>query len=157
MSTIRNTIVGVLGIGIVSAGAFAFDNTTRNESGEIVESGELGVFSLEVGDCLNGLDWTQETVSSGLGVPCSEQHNYEVFYETFYEGMTLSEIQRASSEACEANFESYVGSPYEASSLYFTALTPTQESYEAGDREVTCLLHNEAETLVTGTWRNSGQ
>ena len=157
MSTIRNTIVGLLGVGIVSAGAFAFDNTTRNEAGEILESGELGVFSLQVGDCLNGLDWTQDEVTSGLGVPCSEQHIYEVFFETFFEDMTLSEIELASYETCEANFERYVGSTYETSSLYYTVLIPTPESYESGDREVSCLLHNENESLVTGSWRDSGE
>jgi len=155
MSLTRNVITGLLGVGIVSAGALALDNTVRDNAGEIVEAGELGVFSLRVGDCVRDLVGTEYEVSEGQGVPCSEAHNYEVFYETFFQDYSIFEINRVAEDVCETPFESYVGIPYEESRYYITFLTPTAQSYEEGDREVTCLLHNEFETVEFGSARNS--
>jgi hypothetical protein len=39
-------------------------------------------------------------------------------------------------ELCAAEFESFVGLPYEESVLYLTYLTPTREGWSEGDREV---------------------
>ena len=47
MSMITRFIIGVAGVGIVSAGAFALDMTTRDENGAIIQEGELGVFSFK--------------------------------------------------------------------------------------------------------------
>ena len=44
MSMIRYIITGVAGVGIVSAGALAYDQTTRDDNGSIIQEGELGVF-----------------------------------------------------------------------------------------------------------------
>lgn len=157
MSVTRNVITGLAGVGIVSAGVLSLDNTERNSAGEIVEAGQLGVFSVQVGDCLRDLSFTNDEVSEGLGVPCAEAHIYEVFYETFLEGSSLSEIGRRAEEICLANFQSYVGTPYNDSRFYSSALVPTAESYDEGDREVTCFLFNENETNEYGSARNSGE
>jgi hypothetical protein len=156
MSWIRNTIVGVAGVGIVSAGTLGFDATVRDDSGDIVESGALGVFSLQVGDCVNDLDFDADLISEGVGVPCSDPHVYEVYYETFFEGLDLENIKLKADEACESGFESYVGVPFEESELYYSVLYPSAESYEDGDREVTCLLVTEDGSTLTGSMKGSG-
>jgi hypothetical protein len=156
VSWIRNTIVGVSGVGIVSAGALGFDATIRDNSGEIIESGALGVFSLQVGDCLNDLDFDSEAISEGTGVPCSEPHVYEVYYETFFEGLDLESIKAKGDQVCQDAFESYVGVPYSDSILYYSILHPSPESYQDGDREITCLLVNEDGSPVSGSLKGSG-
>ncbi|MDA3040977.1 MAG: hypothetical protein O3C27_15900 [Actinomycetota bacterium] len=62
----------------VFGGANAFDaNTTRDESGEIVEAGGLGVFAMEVGDCFQVP--IEDLVQSVEAVPCTEPHDAQVY------------------------------------------------------------------------------
>ncbi len=156
MSTIRNVMIsGLAGVGIVTAGTFALDNTTRNDSGVIVEEGQLGVFSLEVGDCVMDFDWVQEEASETVGVPCSQNHLYEVFYETYLSDASLAEITESAQTICLENFQQYVGLSYEESVFEVTHLVPTQEGFEEGDQEITCLLHNPDGSLKSGSARGS--
>jgi hypothetical protein len=156
MGIIRNAIIGVAGIGIVSAGVLAFDSTTRDDAGQIVEAGSIGVFSFEVGDCLNDIDSQDETVSEALGVPCEEPHYYEVYFETFLEGETRLAIKDQADDYCLENFNIFVGMQWEDSELNYTSLFPTIESYEEGDREITCMLYRDDERLLIGSAKGTG-
>jgi hypothetical protein len=161
MSWIRNTVIGLSGLGLVGAVVFGSNLATRDDTGEIIESGDIDVFSLQEGDCLEDLDFGSEDedgvseVTEGIGVPCSEPHVYEVFSQLFLNGLSQKEIQETSFDECLKDFESYVGVPFEESVLYITTLFPTLESYATGDREVSCLLVTEDETPVTGSARGS--
>jgi hypothetical protein len=53
-------------------------------------------------------------------------------------------------ESCTAEFESFVGLPYEESALYLSYLTPSEETWPAGDREVLCTVYDPAGD-TTGT------
>ena len=88
MSIIRSIVVGVAETGLVASVAASlggFDNTTRNDDGQITDSGGISVFSLQTGDCLMDGDLanleTAGTVSESVGVPCTVPHKYEVFGE----------------------------------------------------------------------------
>ena len=51
----------------------------RNEAGEIDVGGSVDAFTIRVGDCFNdGFSFSDE-VSDVPGVPCSEEHDNEVF------------------------------------------------------------------------------
>ena len=161
MGFIKNSVIGVAGVGITAAGFFALDNTGRDSSGSIVDAGEIGVFSLQVGDCLNDFPSIDELqgglVSEGLGVPCSTPHQYEVFYETFFDkNDSVLDIESAAGDVCLEQFEGYVGASYRLSSLDFVFFIPSEESWEQGDRELTCLLTSEDGTPLAGSARNSG-
>lgn len=46
---------GVAGLGLVGAGSLGLageDNTTRDETGAVVDGGEVGAFRVRLGDCL---------------------------------------------------------------------------------------------------------
>ncbi len=153
MGIIRTVITGVVGVGIVSAGAWALDETTRNDQGAIVESGDLGVFDFKVGDCLIDLP-SGGSVGKATGVPCSDPHQFEVYAETFLgdEVETLpKDISDQASEFCSPEFEKFVGLDYDNSVLMFTTLYPTQESWDGGDKEISCLIAAEEDKLTTGT------
>ncbi len=149
---ISRIITGVAGIGIVSAGAFALDQTTRDESGSIIQEGELGVFSFKIGDCVTGLT-NQETIEKATGVPCSQPHEVEVYAETFFQDDSETipaNFVANGEEYCYNEFSRFVGLSYDASTLDFSVLHPTPESWESGDREITCLILD-PEGLVTGS------
>jgi hypothetical protein len=163
MSIVRNIIVGVAGTGLaagVAAGLGGFDNTTRDDNGQITESGGISVFNLQVGDCLNDsdLESTEGVVSDSLGVPCTESHQLEVFAERLITDLTdYSEtaINEEAESFCLTAFDSYIGIDYQSSSLDFTYLVPTIESWENGDNEITCIAVAPQGQTLNQSVRNS--
>lgn len=143
------TVAGVA----VFAGVTGFgDDTTRNDQNEIVESGGLGAFAIQVGDCLN-LPSEYSEVQSVEGIPCSQAHSaqaYAVFdlvgFGDAFPGSAALEEQVTG--GCYDRFEGFVGVPYEESELYIRTLEPTEESWaQLDDREVICLLSPEYGTF----------
>jgi len=155
----KEVIKNVVGWGAV-AGAAVFggvsafgDATTRNDQNEIIESGGLGAFSIEVGDCLN-LPSELNAVQSVEGVTCNQAHGaqaYAVFdltgFGDAFPGSAAFDEQAGA--GCLDKFESFVGIPYEQSELYVTTLEPTEETWvQVDDREIVCLLVPESGTFT---------
>ncbi|MGY4858816.1 septum formation family protein [Cryobacterium sp. AP23] len=109
---------------------------------EISEAGEADVFSLAVGDCFN--DEEAEEIDSVQAIPCSEAHDYEAYFafdvsaEEAYPGDDV--ISQAAEDGCVAEFPNFVGTSYEESALDFNYLSPTEGSWENGDREILCIV-----------------
>jgi hypothetical protein len=146
MSMIRYIITGVAGVGIVSAGALAYDQTTRDDNGSIIKEGELGVFSFKIGDCIKDVK-EGASLDQATGVPCSESHQMEVYAETFIEDSSEArptDFDKQGDEYCYQEFTRFVGISYEDSKLDFTYLTPSDDSWKEGDREITCLIKDPA-------------
>ena len=146
MSMIRYIITGVAGVGIVSAGALAYDQTTRDDNGSIIKEGELGVFSFKNGDCIKDVK-EGASLDQATGVPCSESHQMEVYAETFIEDSSETrptDFDKQGEEYCYQEFSRFVGISYEDSKLDFTYLTPSDDSWKEGDREITCLIKDPA-------------
>jgi Septum formation/Protein of unknown function (DUF2510) len=114
----------------------------------------VNVGDLKVGDCLaDSLTGGGEAIFTVETVPCSEPHSGEIYAVVIprgdYPGDEAMAVQ--ADELCNAEFESFVGLPYEESVLYFTYLHPSdQESWNAGDREVVCTVYDPAGD-TTGT------
>jgi hypothetical protein len=154
-------------IGLVAASAVFLvgcldlddDDTTRDDTGSIVEGGDIGAFSIQIGDCI-GADVGVE-VESVQGVPCDSPHQYEVYHrfeiaseDSVYPGQSV--IDTEAEQGCLAAFEGFVGLSYEASIYDFATLTPTVESWdELDDREVLCMIGNLDGTPKTGTAQNT--
>ena len=117
----------------------------------------VDVFYLKVGDCLADplVDGGAEEVSSVQSVPCSEPHSGEV-----YAALTLPEgegdypggeaVTAQADELCAAEFESFVGLPYDESVLYLSYLYPLEENWSSGARGVLCTVEDPAGD-TTGT------
>ncbi len=157
MSIIRNVITGIVGVGIVSAGAWALDTTTRDEAGIIVESGDLGVFNFSVGDCLTDFP-AGGSIDKATGTPCTEPHEYEVYAETYLadESETVpADIREQASDFCLSSYKSFVGLAYDDSTLAVTNLYPTADSWVGGDKELTCLISLENQATHNYSLKNS--
>jgi hypothetical protein len=117
---------------------------------------------LEVGACFDGAV-EGETVRSVTPVECDKPHDKEVFAVFDYPSPPADypgddAIIAEAEERCIAAFGSYVGKDFEASTLEVLYLTPTQDTWRQGDKEITCTLlgPNEGEKL-TGSMRGSGR
>jgi hypothetical protein len=147
------------GIGLFSS----FNDASRDDSGEITSGGDLDVLTLQVGDCFDDPADLDEVVFDVAALPCSEPHDNEVYFlvpiagvfgDTFPGDTALQEY---SYEKCVGEpFDSYVGTDYLDSSLEVFTFTPTDESWDLGDREIVCVLFRLDFSKLTGTARNSG-
>lgn len=129
------------------------DDTTRDDSGEIVEEGQVGALAIQVGDCLGSVGTGE--ITSTEGVPCETEHEYEVFHAFDLTGTDFpgdDEVANLASEGCLEAFEPFVGIDYESSIYGFNHLVPTQEGWDqVDDREVLCIINNFDGTLKTGS------
>lgn len=140
------TLVGCLVAASCSSGP---ERAVRTDSGVAV-AGQLGVFELQVGDCLD-LDESDATAGEFVdlaAVPCDQPHRQEVFHLGTVEGFEVypgpSELASSADGACLGAFEDYVGTAYLDSAIRFTYLYPSLDSWEEADREIVCLLTHPA-------------
>lgn len=147
-------VIPLSGCGLISnlAGGSAPQPERDETTQEIVEEGDADVFALMVGDCMNEV--SEEVVSEVPVVPCDQPHDEEVFFDLTLEGDVYpgdDAIQSQSDDACLAQFEPFVGTAYDVSTLAFYAYRPSQDSWEQmDDRVVSCVIYDPA-GQVTGT------
>jgi hypothetical protein len=138
---------------IAWAGISAIDNTTRNETGQIVESGDLGAFVTKVGDCIYDLELDSGTVDILKGVPCSEPHHWQVIHKEnliiaeYSESAVDTETERICDDAVYSLFNSVDSSKQDEyeQAWRWQSFFPTSESWENEDRVVDCLIGNPTE------------
>lgn len=141
-----------------------FDDASRDDSGQIVSAGDLDVMAMQVGDCFDDHDDDADVVVDVSAAPCSEPHDNEVFAVLSLAGGFPGEeypgaepLWDHSYEVCSGSvFDAYVGTPYLDSTLEVFSFTPSQESWDDGDREFVCALFRLDFGQLTGTARDSG-
>lgn len=141
----------------------SLDDAGRDDTGEIVTAGDLDVMDVRPGDCFDDPDTSQDEVYRLQAVPCSQPHDNEVFAVESVAGSFGPEfpgdqaLETRSYEVCGgAVFDAYVGETYLDSSLDVFTLTPTEDSWSEGDREVVCVLYSLDLSKLTRSARNSG-
>lgn len=123
------------------------------------EGTDTDVFTIKVGDCLNDASAGDE-VSSVPTVPCSEPHDSEAYHafdlpDGAYPGDEA--IQTAAGEGCGPAFETFVGIPYDESTLDFAYYFPTTSSWEQqNDREILCIVYD-PNGQVTGSLKGEAR
>lgn len=118
--------------------------------------GFSSVMRLSVGTCVqipnSSSAYSLETVS------CSRPHQAEVFALPAVGGSEFPEAAQLESKArreCEKAFTPYVGSGVEDSALDLIWMTPSQESWERGDRQIVCLAAANGAQTLRGSVRDS--
>jgi hypothetical protein len=149
-------VVVVIAVGI---GGFIF-SASRSATGEIDRSGDMTANDLRVGDCFDLKEPDAEEVSDVTAHPCTEAHEYEVFYigavaEGAYPG--LDALTEFVIDNCEPAFGGYVGTAYLDSQLDFSWLYPSDDSWGDGDRSVQCAVYDPANARLTASLKGSAQ
>lgn len=120
--------------------------------------GRTGVFSLEVGDCIDTPDL--EAIEAIHVVDCGDVHGAEVYASFQLDDGDFPGTQAVTAEAeglCLEAFEEFVGVAYNTSELYATTVTPTEDSWDRlEDREVLCLIVDPG-AAATGTMRDANR
>ncbi len=142
----------------------ACDGAKRDDSGQIVSGGNLDIFEIRAGDCFQDPagfgGYGSAKVGSLTGVPCSESHDNEAYFDfDLRPGPWPGEsaIFAEADAECQWRFESYVNSYYRTSRLEFSYMYPTVQSWNDDDREVVCFLFDVNLEKLAGTMRGSGE
>jgi uncharacterized RDD family membrane protein YckC len=107
---------------------------------------EVDVFDLKVRDCLADSTPTLGEFFTVETVPCSEPHSEEIYAvvplpEGDFPGDEAVAVQ--ADKVCNAEFESFVGLPYQESVLYYNSLYPSDEqTWNGVFREVVCSVYD---------------
>ncbi|MGV8884192.1 MAG: septum formation family protein [Microbacteriaceae bacterium] len=142
--TLRSTLIAVSTTALLVVG-LAGCSLIGDAVGKVVDvDGDTSAFDVSVGDCVNDAEATDaEEVANVTIVKCTVEHDYEAYKsivipEGAFPGS--SEIETTAGDGCQAAFDGFVGTPYDESTLDFTYLAPTSQSWDEGDREILCML-----------------
>ncbi len=154
-------VAAVIVIGIVSAVIANRDDADRDDDGNVTSQGDLDVFEVEKGDCvddetLNAIGTTQSSeVSEVKAIPCQDPHAYEAYHLFDLQGDAFPgepEVQRLAQEGCVEAFRTFIGVSYDKSLLEFLYLYPQAAAWTtADDRGVVCLVGEPGGKLTTGS------
>ena len=148
-----------------SSDASTQDSSNRDESGNITEGGDVGVFSLEVGDCFDQ-PTDNSSITQVAAVPCTDAHDNEVYAKFNIEGGddapfpgTDAVSQEAQTKCTGQLFTDYVGVDFQTSKYQATSINPTQETWESDqhDREVVCVATTGDGTQITGSIKDTAE
>jgi Septum formation len=115
--------------------------------------------SPELGDCLQRESVAGAEVETVPTVDCSEEHDAQVVavFDARDGGYpTDEEWEQLLVDGCLAGFEEFVGVPYEESQLELQDLTPVEEGWADGDREVICIAFLADGSVTTESFEGSG-
>ncbi len=115
--------------------------------------------SPEVGACLQAESVTGGEVEEIPTVDCSEAHDAQVvasFQARDGAYPDDAEWEQIVVDGCLAGFEEFVGVSFEESALELQDLTPVEEGWEAGDREVICVAFLSDGSQTTESFEGSG-
>lgn len=141
------------------------DQSTRDDGGIIVDGGDVGVNRLRVGDCFDDvdpgeLDGEFTDVEAVEAKPCGEPHTYEVYYlGALPEGEFPGEqnVNDQVDGQCLELFESYVAIDYASSTLDYSYIFPSEQSWIDGDRGYVCTLYSAAGEQLERSMRDSAR
>lgn len=135
--------------GLAGCSASTTDTTVRGEEGEVVESGDVGVFVVQEGDCvlLGEVAGTETSeVEQFQAVPCEDPHTGEVVLrdDEFFAGSDEFPGEDAlfadAAVECVSALEAYTGQAYQDSPYDAVPVVPTETSWnDADDRELLCI------------------
>lgn len=121
--------------------------------------GEQSVLSIPVGSCMNADDLRGPEVSEVPLVDCNEEHTAEAYHSLLmppgvFPG--LEAVKTTAEAGCLAEFQAFVGVPYEQSTLTMQYLHPIESSWtKENGREILCLV--ESQEPVTGSLAGSAR
>lgn len=126
--------------------------------GPSLAPGESFINDLKVGDCVILNDPEATVAESVKKIDCSEPHEDEVFH-IFQADLSQRPSDEAlfdyADEVCTPQFEAYVGTAYEDSSLFTWSFIPLQDAWDDGDRQITCMV-SPLDGLLESSVKNSG-
>lgn len=133
---------------VLTLSACSDDEPRRDPEGNVTESADAAdVFDVRVGDCVGAFEDGDEVTEIPV-LPCDQSHDQEVYARFELADAEAfpgkEELNKQANEKCLQEFQAFVGVPYNDSELYVEFLTPSEDSWDDGDREVLCTVYDPA-------------
>ena len=142
--TIALGAAAIMGLALSACSSTPFNNRTQSTE-------------LAVGQCL--LVPLNSQVNSVATTECTEAHTGEVYSVTTLKNDTMpsrDEMDELVYNTCYETFEAYVGTSPEETTLDYTAMSPTKQTWAKGDREIVCIAVRTDDEQLTASVRDSG-
>ena len=142
--TIALGAAAIMGLALSACSSMPFNNRTQSTE-------------LTVGQCL--LVPLNSQVNSVATTECTEAHTGEVYSVTTLKNDTMpsrDEMDELVHNTCYETFEAYVGTSPEETTLDYTAMSPTKQTWAKGDREIVCIAVRTDDEQLTASVRDSG-
>ena len=142
--TIALGAAAIMGLALSACSSMPFNNRTQSTE-------------LAVGQCL--LVPLNSQVNSVATTECTEAHTGEVYSVTTLKNDTMpsrDEMDELVHNTCYETFEAYVGTSPEETTLDYTAMSPTKQTWAKGDREIVCIAVRTDHEQLTASVRDSG-
>ena len=151
-------VLGAAALALAGCAFISSGDAKRDESGRPTETSIADAFKVKVGDCIAEPDGTE--VKDVSVIPCGQSHDLEAYaakniVADAYPGQ--SEVEAQSEDFCGAEFATFVGLPFDQSSLELTYFYPTSETWKANDREIVCLIGGAAGEPTTGSLKGAAK
>ena len=133
----------MLGVGACGLFSPAF----RDADGQVTASASISISSLKVGDCVYNVSNLGEQITTVQVVPCSSEHEGEVFATETNVPNTETDI----ANYCTDQFASYIGLDFNDSSLtakYFS------NAASSANTDVQCIAYAPGQ-MVTTSYKDS--
>ena len=125
---------------------------------------DVAELQLLEGDCIENLAQFDAVPEEGgeVGklpvVDCAQEHEAEVYYSQDSDRAEFSDdLVSEAEQVCYDEFTRFVGLPYDESRLYIFHMYPTEATWGAGDRQISCLIAGEEGEMFTGSLEDSRQ
>jgi len=124
------------------------------------KGGDMSADDLRVGDCYDLKDPTADTVDNVTARPCTEAHEYEMFFIGTIPGSDYPSedtVTMSVETSCAPAFGAYVGKAYADSVLEIAWLYPASDAWAGGDHSIQCSAYNPDNSRLTASLKGSGQ
>ncbi len=134
-------------------------SSAKRVNGTITKGGDLQAAKLQPGDCMLAPTKITANVTTVHAVPCKDPHPMEAYQRVTYDQGDAypgdKELGRFADGACLEHYSDYVGSDYQDSTLFYTYLLPTAQSWQNNkDRTIICVITTTGQQL-TGSVKGS--
>lgn len=152
---VTGLVLGALSLPMFGAVVFV---TTLGETGRLRPISEA-----QTGECLDVSLESATEVGAYTRRQCGSAHGFEVVGTARVEAAKgdafpgIDEIEATAEDECLPLFAGYVGVSFDESRLVMRPLTPTAESWSAGDREIACIVQSGKGLPLTESVKNTGQ
>lgn len=117
---------------------------------------------LTIGECFNYItttDANDDQVNLPSPFDCSKSHSDEVFSIFEYPNASgfpgYEQIGTIQQTRCETDFQTYVGTSWENSSYTISYDSPDEQTWAAGDHQISCVLEDANGGQLTGSARGT--
>ncbi|MDN4478739.1 septum formation family protein [Demequina sp. SYSU T00039] len=120
---------------------------------------DVAAMQLATGQCIEHLDDLSGVADGEEGevgvlptVDCAEPHEAEVYYAADTTAAEYTDgILTEADQTCYDAFGTFVGLSYDESRLSLFSLYPSQDTWDAGDRQIACLITGDQGETFTAT------